>query len=1168
MRTHSKRLSSSWFLVLALVIVTSATACITADPPVGPAPDQGSPEPKEDMAQVEDMKPEVLALELSGLDAAPLSGKAPVEVSFSVAASGGLEPYRASWEFGDGSPAGEGMETTHTYRRGGAFVARVTLTDASGQAVSESIRLAIDPPEEPIIADLKATPANGIAPLTVTFQPTITNTSNDVTYEWDFKDGQTSDRQSPTHVFDNSGTYDVTLVVTDEATGAKSATAVISVKVADDGAPVAAASATPQAGIVPLVTSFRGTVVGGNEPFAYSWNFGDGSAPMETQNPSHEYTTPGTYTALFTVTDADGDSDTASVEVRVQSNNVPQLEIMATPPVGLAPLSVQFSPGVQGGDQPLSFAWSFGDGDSATQANPSHVYDTPGAYDVTLKVTDANGDEATDTAQIVVNDDNTPTVTASATPTNGLAPLQVQLSANGMGGNGALSYSWSFGDGNSATGKSTSYTYQSAGLFTATVTVTDEDGDVATDSVMIDVGSDLVPTASASAATTSGFAPLTVNFFGSAQGGNGAITYQWTFGDGSMASTDQNPSHVYTVSGTYAAVVVVTDADGDSSSAQVDVTVLDNAVPAVNASASPDTGITPFNVDFQATVSQGDAPFSYRWDFGDGSMSSAVQNPSHSYTTAGTFTATVTVTDANGDTASDTVTITAADNTQPIVTAAADRDTGTVPLAISFSATGSGGNAPLSYQWFFGDGSAPSGQKDTSHTYLNPGIYTATVVVTDADGDTSQDTITINALEQAPDLRVESFTAIPSGRDVDYTVVIRNDGVEDATSSFVVRFYNDLAAAPDSATTATTTRFITTPIAAGMSATVTATAFNRPIGQYTAWVNVDPLRENPDLDRANNIGGPAQVDITGLAINEIYYTTPGPDTGTFVELFGLPGFDLSGYVLKRIDGTSGGATRFTLPMGTVIPADGLLVVGDGSVMNQDVDAGSWADLENGPDSLVLEDTAGVVIDAVAYGEFSAAQTSAGEGTPTTSVSQGHSQGRDLESSDTDNNAADFYIWRVPTPGAPNAHVLTSEADSCASAYLLSDGQPGEFLIEEDLAGNTNTYTSLDVSQPGCSSSKATLGGADQIFSFVVPPGSTANVTLDLDDNADVDIDAVLTGDPCASLDMGIIGCNAILTNTYTGLGPGTYYLVVFEDSDTLEVGASEPYRYEITIEYP
>ncbi len=1113
---------------------------------------------------------EELELTVVGATATPNSGQAPLEVTFSAGAVDGVEPYRASWVFGDGSDPAEGLTVQHRFVRAGEFVARVTLTDDAGASATAEVPVRITEGAAPVITRARATPSQGIAPLNVSFSATVTGAGAQPQYAWDFGDGSTSDLATPSHTFTSGGTFTVGVVVTNGETGVASERATVEVEVASDAIPAAAASATPASGIAPLTVSFRGTVVGGNGPFNYTWDYGDGSAGSTGQNPSKVFDTPGVYTVLFTVTDADGDEDTASVDVSVQDNTVPQVALTATPSTGYAPLTAQFDPGVSGGDLPLTYQWSFGDGDTSTQANPSHVYTTPGTYTVTLEVTDANGDQATDTSDVVVTTNETPQATASATPDAGLAPLTVQFDAQASGGNGALTYQWSFGDGGSASIASPSHIYQTAGQYTATVVVTDADGDSTSGQVIVDVGSDLVPSANASASPVSGFSPLTVDFFGNASGGNGALSYTWNFGDGSATSTDQNPTHTYTLAGTYTATLLVEDTDGDSSSDTVRIEVVDNQIPQVTGSATPDSGIAPFNVSFQASVSGGDSPFTYVWDFGDNEPASPLQNTNHSYTNGGTFVATVTVTDANGDTDTDAVTITVADDQTPTVTATADVDTGTAPLTVQLDAAGAGGNGALTYQWFFGDGSVPASGASVQHTYQNAGIYTASVVVTDADGDTAQDDVAINALTDAPDLRAKTLGVSINDDDVTYTLEVENVGSEDSSGSFVVRFYDDLAAAPDDQTSASMSQSVSMTVPAGGTTTVTATSLNRPVGVYSAWAYVDPLRANPDRDRSNNIIGPQGYSVDVLVINEVMVATTGSDEGVFVELFGRPGLDLSGYVLEEVNGSNGAVDAFTIPNGTVIPADGFIVIGDATTPNVDV-VTPWADLQNGPDSVVIKDTQGAVQDAVGYGAFGPGDTFEGEGTTAGEAGDDYSLGRDAASLDTGDNAADFYSWSSPTPGEPNAQPGTGE--TCGSGIALSDGRDGRFLVEGTLTGKANDFTSLDDSADStCSlvSNAATLGGSDQAFSFEVPAGRTGSVELTLFDSAARDLDSVLVRAPCAaSLTTNVVGCSvftgASLSETFTGLTPGTYHVILFEDADTYSGTSDADFSYVVEL---
>ena len=167
------------------------------------------------------------------------------------------------------------------------------------------------------------------------------------------------------------------------------------------------------------------------------------------------------------------------------------------------------------------------------------------------------------------------------------------------------------------------------------------------------------------------------------------------------------------------------------------------------AAASPTTGNAPLSVSFTGSATGGTAPYSYSWNFGDGSTSTA-QNPSHTYNSAGTYTVTLTVTDSSAPakTATSTVTITVSAVGNPLAaTASATPTSGQVPLNVAFTGTATGGPPPYSYSWNFGDGSATSTAQNPSHTYNSAGTYTATLTVTDssAPAKTATSNVTITA---------------------------------------------------------------------------------------------------------------------------------------------------------------------------------------------------------------------------------------------------------------------------------------------------------------------------------------------------------------------------------------------------------------------------------------
>lgn len=155
-------------------------------------------------------------------------------------------------------------------------------------------------------------------------------------------------------------------------------------------------------------------------------------------------------------------------------------------------------------------------------------------------------------------------------------------------------------------------------------------------------------------------------------------------------------------------------------------------------------------------------------------------------------------------------------------------------------------------------------------------------------------------------------------------------------------------------------------------------------------------------------------------LSEVLYDAVGADDGQlFVELYGSAGFDLSGFTLEGVNGANG-ATGPVLMLAGPIPADGFLVVADvagGATQVANADLLLDFDLQNGPDSLVLRDPLGNVVDALGYGSFGSGDVFAGEGAPAPDPPAGQSLARRFADVDTDSNLADFVALEIPTPGS-------------------------------------------------------------------------------------------------------------------------------------------------------
>ncbi len=216
------------------------------------------------------------------------------------------------------------------------------------------------------------------------------------------------------------------------------------------------------------------------------------------------------------------------------------------------------------------------------------------------------------------------------------------------------------------------------------------------------------------------------------------ITYTWSLSAASLGSLSSTTgtSDTFTAGTTAGATgtVSVTATSGPAPP----VTATDAiTVFGVTATESATSGAAPLTVSFTATAAGGSGTYSYSWIFGDGNTS-ASQNPSNQYCTAGQYTPTVTVSDSSGHTATSSLAaITVTGNCHGTVsltsTATATPTTGAIPLTCDFTGSAQGGTAPYTFSWSFGDGQTGSGST-VSHTYTSTGTFTVTMYVNDSAG--------------------------------------------------------------------------------------------------------------------------------------------------------------------------------------------------------------------------------------------------------------------------------------------------------------------------------------------------------------------------------------------------------------------------------------------------
>ncbi|MFC1715382.1 S8 family serine peptidase [Candidatus Poribacteria bacterium] len=276
----------------------------------------------------------------------------------------------------------------------------------------------------------------------------------------------------------------------------------------------------------------------------------------------------------------------------------PVADFSGSPTSGVAPLTVNFTDLSTGG--PTSWSWTFGDGGSSTDQDPSYTYNTPGTYTVSLTAANGSGsDSKTEVGYITVTGP-LPLADFVGSPTSGFPSLTVYFTDQST--EEPTSWSWDFGDGigSTSTAQNPSYTYTDPGTYTVSLTTTNANGsDNETKFGYITVN-DPTPAADFVGSPLIGFAPLAVNFTDSSTGD--IAGWSWDFGDGiGSTSSEQDPSYTYNDPGTYTVSLTVS---GPGGGPDTDTEVKTNYITVLDESSVPEMYVADITPSTQYKVNK------------------------------------------------------------------------------------------------------------------------------------------------------------------------------------------------------------------------------------------------------------------------------------------------------------------------------------------------------------------------------------------------------------------------------------------------------------------------------------------------------------------------------------------------------------------------------------
>ena len=460
-------------------------------------------------------------------------------------------------------------------------------------------------------------------------------------------------------------------------------------------------------------TVSSGTIV------AWDWKFGDSNSSTQ-QHPSHLYANDGTYSVKLAVTTSDGCKDSITQNAVVHPK--PEADFSFTnkcqgSAVPLSSTSTINSPGAI-----TSWNWALGDNSTDTGNSISHLYSTPGDYNVTLVIN--SGNSCSDTATKLITVFNNPVASFTYADVC-LGDSMHFINTSTVNLPAVISnYLWNFGNGSTSIVQNPSYKYSVHGSFNAILVTTTADG--CSDAAALTVKVFDPPAAS--------FTVNNVCLFDSAVFNNtttnptmGTVaSWQWDFGDGSAFNTTSlSPHHRYANTGNYGITLIARSSNLACADTITDsITVFPMPV-ADYSSVDVCLNETMYFYDSSEVVSGGIT--SWEWTFGDNSPSNNNQQPTHLYQNHGSYNVVLISSTNNG--CKDTIAKTVVVHPLPLAQFSTENVCHGTLTPFTDLSTIPSPDVIQTWQWDFGDNSTYNNNQNCTHLYSAPGPYLIELLV-------------------------------------------------------------------------------------------------------------------------------------------------------------------------------------------------------------------------------------------------------------------------------------------------------------------------------------------------------------------------------------------------------------------------------------------------------
>ncbi len=662
------------------------------------------------------------------------------------------------WDFGDGLNSSDAWIAYHSYPSPGTYFVTLYIEDTlAANSTFGPIQIDVSSNMAPV-ASFDYDPVDAWYYTLITFNSTAYDPDGSITaHSWDFENDGTDDATGPVvaRYFGIGGNYPVKHTVWDNSNSSN--WNIVWVRVWEE--PLLFLD------VDPLVAN-EGETVDFDASYSFDrdgwianwyWDFGDGTNSTASYYESHVYANPGNYTVFLTAWDDLNHSRTINVTIEVLPNAAPVADFWWVPSVPEPWEDVYFYDVSFDTDGTIvQWTFDFGDATGVTfydfnyQDPTMHQYATTGNYTVTLTVWDEYGKTGMAWASIGVYWPTPPVANFTANATTIYKGDTIAFADNSTDVDGYIaSWYWVFGDGQTSTLSYVDVTYLDAGTYNVTLEVWDDDAMWGTTYMNITVLNKL-PVALIMPNATPVLSFEDIQFYSISSDPDGwIIAWEWDFDDGGFSSL-QNPVHHYISPGLYQVWLTVTDNDGATDNVSTYITV-NNRPPAALFWTNLTSTRIGWVVGFWDWSTDDDGSIiAWLWDFGDGSPTSAAQDPAHVFTVAGDYWVNMTVWDDLGANASYAMLISVFDNIPPVADFSATATTVFTGESVTFTDLSVDADGSIvTWSWDFDDGNV-SALQNPAHAWSENGVYTVNLTVTDNDGATGSHAIDITVLNRVP----------------------------------------------------------------------------------------------------------------------------------------------------------------------------------------------------------------------------------------------------------------------------------------------------------------------------------------------------------------------------------------------------------------------------------